>query len=233
MGLDAGSGQSVVFGDSNGATTWWILQGLQAVPGDNVFSTTTELWGNDPPSQLTSPVITLPDNLNLDCVVKISDYEALVVGRPETITDFSYSWKFNFTANTWTILQGVTLPKPIDSGSMVTVNNSKEVLYIGGWDGSNDQSGIWRMDGDMSSWTFAGDLTTARSNTGSLLVPSSSLPPLCATTPSTATTITTSTAQSQTTTTTQSQTTTITQSQTTTTTQSQTTTTTQSQTTTT
>merc|ERR1712013_780091 len=29
--LDAGSGQSVVFGDSNGATTWWILQGLQAV----------------------------------------------------------------------------------------------------------------------------------------------------------------------------------------------------------
>merc|ERR1719250_243059 len=108
--------------------------------------------------------------------------------------------------------------------SMVTVNNNTEVLFIGGWDGSNFQSGIWRMDGDMSSWTFAGNLTTARSNAVSLLAPPSILPPLCATTPNTATTITTTTTQSQTTTTT----TTTTQSQTTTTTttQSQTTTTT-------
>merc|ERR1719250_351336 len=117
--------------------------------------------------------------------------------------------------------------------SMVTVNNNTEVLFIGGWDGSNFQSGIWRMDGDMSSWTFAGNLTTARSNAVSLLAPPSILPPLCATTPNTATTITTSTAQSQMTSTTQSQTTTTTQSQTTTTTQSQTTSTPQSQTTTT
>merc|ERR1719317_1238117 len=96
--LDAGSGQSVVFGDSNGAPAWWILQGLQDVTGSNVFSTTTELWGNDPPSQITDPVITLPMNLNLQCVVNISDTEALVVGRPDTITgnDLSYSWKFNY-----------------------------------------------------------------------------------------------------------------------------------------
>jgi len=243
--LDRGSGQSVVFGESNGTTPWWIVQGLQATGG---HSRTTELWGFDPPSQITSPEITLPiDELNLMCVVKISDYEALVVGRPTAENFLSYSWKFNFNANNWTrvgdtnnrrdftacayientvgkyvllvggqdstqqllstterfdiatgqwtILPGVTLNTPIAAGSMVTVNNNKEVLYIGGFDGSNFLSEIWRMDGSMSSWTFAGTLTTGRMNAESLLAPSSILPPLCATTPSTATGIT----QSQTT----------------------------------
>lgn len=239
--LNAGSGQSVVFGESNGTTPWWIVKGLQAETGVNQHSRTTELWGNDPPSQITNPIITLPiDELNVVCVVKISDYEALIVGRPTT-EDVSYSWKFNYTANSWTrvgdtngrreftscayienaegkyvllvggfdgtnflstterfdlateqwtLLQGVTLNKDIASGNMVTVNNNKEVLFIGGWDGSNFQSGIWRMDGGMNSWTFAGNLATARSNAVSLVAPPSSLPPLCAatTTPSTATT---------------------------------------------
>jgi len=220
-----------VFGDYNGTTPWWIVQGLKAVTGSNQFSRTTELWGYDPPSQITYSDITLPiDELNLMCVVKISDYEALVVGRPSGENDLSYSWKFNFNANNWTrvgdtngrrdftscayientvgkyvllvggfdgtsrvssidrfdlatgqwtILQGVTLNKQISSGSMVTINNNTEVLFIGGWDGSNLLSEIWRMDGGMDSWTFAGNLATARSNAESLLAPSSILPPLC------------------------------------------------------
>merc|ERR1719312_1254 len=155
----------------------------------------------------------------------------LLVGGFDGTDYLSTNERFDIATGQWTILQGVTLPKPIASGSMVTVNNNKEVLYIGGYDGSNYQSGIWRMDGDMSSWTFAGNLTTARSNAVSLLAPPSTLPQLCTTTPNTATAIPTTTTQSQTTTitttTTQSQTTatTTTQSQTTTTTTTATTTT--------
>ena len=191
------------------------------------------MWGYDPPSQITNPSITLEEVLNLACAVKISDNEALVVGRPSGNNDHSFSWIFNLPANTWrrvgdtvgrrdltacayientvgkyvisaggfdgrnplstterfdlateqwTILSGVTLNKPIAQGSMVSIDSNKEVLFIGGYDGSNYLTEIWRVDDDMNSWTFAGNLKTARGNAVSLLAPPSILPPLCDTT---------------------------------------------------
>ena len=107
--------------------------------------------------------------------------------------------RFDLATEQWTILPGVTLNKPISQGSMVSINSNKEVLFIGGYDDSNFLPEIRRMDGDMNSWTFAGNLETPRTNPVTLLAPSSILPPLCVTTASPTTSAATSTTPSLTT----------------------------------
>eukprot|EP00090_Calanus_glacialis_P012343 TRINITY_DN20863_c0_g1_i1.p1 TRINITY_DN20863_c0_g1~~TRINITY_DN20863_c0_g1_i1.p1 ORF type:complete len:360 (-),score=66.51 TRINITY_DN20863_c0_g1_i1:250-1197(-) len=95
--LNNGDGSSVVFGDWGVIQTpWWIVGGETSGKG-------TELWGGNPPAEITNDPITLPQVLNQACIVKISNDEAFVIAVPQLIeSPTNMAWTYKLSSNTWT-----------------------------------------------------------------------------------------------------------------------------------
>ena len=92
-------GSSVIFGDWGGAeTAWWIV-------GGDPDGKETEVWGGNPPTEISNGVIKLPKIINQPCMMNISEHEAFVTAIPKFEgTETNLAWIFNIQSNTWTSL---------------------------------------------------------------------------------------------------------------------------------
>jgi len=133
--LQTGDGASVVFADWNNITTpWWIING---------DTRATELWGASPLEQYTGATISLEEELNKPCVVKISAEEALVVSVREGFTlgsgETNYAAIFNLASNTWTSVPSTgALRRQAACGYIETTAGEYVVLAGGGGENTAD-----------------------------------------------------------------------------------------------
>ena len=59
-----------------------------------------DLWGGNPPAEITNYPITLLEVLNQACIVKISDDEAFVIAVPQLIESLTnLAWTYKFSSN--------------------------------------------------------------------------------------------------------------------------------------
>ena len=126
---------------------WWIV-------GGDTNGKSTQLWGGDPPTEITSPE--LPEILNQACIVTISNNEALVIAFPKLIqSPTNMAWIIDFSSQTWTPVSSTLKLRKSPACGLIKTDSGEFVVLAGG----SSESSTEILDLATMAWTMGPSLS--------------------------------------------------------------------------
>ena len=159
-------GSSVAFGDWKGVETPWWIVGLIG----------TEVWGGEPPEEISNGEINLPTEINRPCMTKISDHEAFVTAIPSTESATSnFAWIFNIQFNNWTRIQNTMEKRTHPSCGFLNITSGRFVVLAAGYGSStteilNLDTLMWTMGPSTGVDLYGGSMVSVKEDSELILI---------------------------------------------------------------
>ena len=140
-------GSSAAFGDWKGVKTpWWVF-------GAEPNGKGTEVYGGNPPAEISKGKMKLPTIINQPCMTKIGDHEVFVTSIPQnsTLAKTNLAWIFNIESNTWKPLPNTKEKRYGAACGFLKTGSSGRFVVLAGGDMSSTTE-ILNLDA-LRRWT--------------------------------------------------------------------------------